>query len=326
MRGYVLLADPTPLSAAQLANLRNWFGDSVFDKSAITSGLVVDQNTNYVQIMVGGVEVADNGDLILNEPNAVPNSTGVATLVATKFILGDDTTEYEWSLESNAPYNNNFVELKTDSEDGIVRLIAKQGTFGDYFVNVKAQYTTPAGKLMSNTVRINIHGVTYPESFSINMAGNATYIRQFVASEDVLASVFGENNIKYNDELIPAYVITTKTPAEFYIEPSSTDYTATINKIEYSYYNYSDKAVSSGFLTREELGVENSQINTIGPSGDDPLAYTKHASHGGMNLQAINITPNPTTYRFIARNSIGGKDIVFNYVNIIIWEDAAQIL
>ena len=67
MRGYVLLADPTPLSAAQLANLRNWFGDSVFDKSAITSGLVVDQNTNYVQIMVGGVEVADNGDLILND-------------------------------------------------------------------------------------------------------------------------------------------------------------------------------------------------------------------------------------------------------------------
>ena len=172
-----MLADPTPLSAAQLANLRNWFGDSVFDKSAITSGLVVDQNTNYVQIMVGGVEVADNGDLILNEPNAVPNSTGVATLVATKFILGDDTTEYEWSLESNAPYNNNFVELKTDSEDGIVRIIAKQGTFGDYFVNVKAQYTTPTGKLMSNTVRINIHGVTYPESFSMNMAGNATYIR-----------------------------------------------------------------------------------------------------------------------------------------------------
>ena len=326
LRGYVLLADPTPLSAAQLANLRNWFGDSVFDKSAITSGLVVDQNTNYVQIMVGGVEVADNGDLILNEPNAVPNSTGVATLVATKFILGDDTTEYEWSLESNAPYNNNFVELKTDSEDGIVRIIAKQGTFGDYFVNVKAQYTTPTGKLMSNTVRINIHGVTYPESFSMNMAGNATYIRQFVASEDVLASVFGADNIKYNNELIPAYVITTKTPAEFYIEPSSTDYTATINKIEYSYYNYSDKTVSSGFLTREELGVENSQINTIGPSGDDPLAYTKDASHGGMNLQAITITPNPTAYRFIARISIGGKDLVLNYVNLIIWDDATPIL
>lgn len=48
IKGYIVISDSEPLTAVQLANLKSWFGDSVFDKSTVTSGLVIDQHTEYI--------------------------------------------------------------------------------------------------------------------------------------------------------------------------------------------------------------------------------------------------------------------------------------
>ena len=323
IRGYIMLSDEDALTPAQLTNIRNWFGDSVFDKSSMSSGLVVDQNTNYIQITVGNAEI-DGDTITLNEPNAVEGATGIATLYATKFILGDDVTKYTWSLQNNSPYNNDFVTLKTDSEDGIVRLIASQSTHGDYFVIVRVSYVNDLSQNIYQEVKINIHGVTYPDNFKIYSDNNT---RVFNASEETLKGIFGINNIKQDGTLIDTYVFyKSNLKSEFYLKPTSTGFTATINSIEYAYYNYAESGNGSGFIKSEILSQNDSNITTIGTNGDDPLAYTKDSTNNGISLKTISVTDNMSLYRLIARVSIGGRDLMFKYANIIVINDSTPVL
>jgi hypothetical protein len=59
IKGYVMLSDNQELTAVQLNNLVNWFGPSVFTKSAKNSSLVVDQNLPYTRITFTGTETVD---------------------------------------------------------------------------------------------------------------------------------------------------------------------------------------------------------------------------------------------------------------------------
>jgi hypothetical protein len=93
--GYVCLkkelsdGQEVQLTTQQLAQIKNWFGDSVFDRNS--SGLIVDHilSNSYAQITLGGDVRVINDEIYLNEG-------GRASLNATKFQLADSAAEGEW--------------------------------------------------------------------------------------------------------------------------------------------------------------------------------------------------------------------------------------
>lgn len=169
LSGYIRISDQQNLTVAQLSNLRNWFGETVFDLSAKNSRLVIDQNREYVQISVGNV-VTDGNELYLSEPNA-------AVLSANKFMLGTDETEYTWYLSTRsdrivAPQFARIVK----GDDGVTRLVTSESTSGNYSVYIKVGYTFNDQYIESENVKINILAVTYPADWVWEMSDTA---RQF---------------------------------------------------------------------------------------------------------------------------------------------------
>jgi len=106
----------------------------VFDKGAIDSSLVIDQATEYVQINIGGPNVyIDNGYICLNEGD-------YATLNATKFILSEDSTQYNWTVTADGVTNADGIKSVTLSQgaDGLEYINTSEGDYGDYIVTVTA--------------------------------------------------------------------------------------------------------------------------------------------------------------------------------------------
>ena len=61
IRGYLVLkAEEGNLSMEQLSLIRSWFGDTVFQLSAVGSGLVVDYAYDFSQISLGAPAYFDN--------------------------------------------------------------------------------------------------------------------------------------------------------------------------------------------------------------------------------------------------------------------------
>lgn len=83
IKGYVVITGS--LTAQQMVNIKRWFGESAFDKSARYSQLVVDSTSNAVVINIDDV-VIDNGAIELEEGHSAP-------MLATKFLLGDSAGE-----------------------------------------------------------------------------------------------------------------------------------------------------------------------------------------------------------------------------------------
>ena len=132
-----MISDTDPLTAVQLNQITSWFGPTAFSKSSRNSGLVVDQNTNYVRITTTGTHVEGN-DICLNEGRS-------ATLIATKFILSEtDQNDYQWSIVAGSTGQvSEATEVNSCSliagDDGTVHLITTEsGIYGDYYVTICA--------------------------------------------------------------------------------------------------------------------------------------------------------------------------------------------
>jgi hypothetical protein len=129
LKGYLVLKDTgVDLTAAQLNNIKSWFGDTVFTKNS--SGLVIDHKRQYVQINIGGNVDIVNGEVYLTEGNS-------ASLNATQFTLAEDaTTNYSWAIgaptsqDSYARYKGLTVIQAADSNDGIAYITSTQSTEG----------------------------------------------------------------------------------------------------------------------------------------------------------------------------------------------------
>ena len=322
LKGYIRLSDSQQLTPVQLSQIKEWFGDGVFDISNSNAQLVIDQAFDYVQVSVGG------GDVIINQ------STGeislaeekVATLSANKFKLGRDTTEYTWHVYSDQNgatiYPRESEVLITDADDGIVRFAPKESADGvDYPLYIRASYQDNLGNIVnSDFVKINIIAVTYPEDFNFVLP---TYpVRKFEYTRDIASDIFGAEYA--SQTVLPdVYVLSyANQKYEFAIDRGS-GYTARLKKIEY-YLTDITGTYKTGYIDANNLNVGDSTINQM--DLDDTLGFTKDSSKGGMTVQVINIPTRMKIYRLVARITIGGKAPFTRTITIIVWNDNNPIV
>lgn len=178
--GYVMLkyeGQGTELSAQQLTQIRNWFGDTVFTKGS--AGLVVDYKHDYIQINIGG-DVSLTWDEINQEYAISMYEGGSAILSATEFHLAEpdqqSISNYAWGLSepgsAESTYQIGGVTLiSADStSDHNWYLFSSESQVGhDYDVEVKV---TAGGQTYSSI--IHIIAVKYPSSINIGMTRNGT--------------------------------------------------------------------------------------------------------------------------------------------------------
>lgn len=323
LTGYIKISDAEQLTSVQTSQLRSWFGESVFDKSNINSGLIIDQELagEYVQINVGrdayvGLDENENEVIYLEEGHS-------ATLNATKFLLSEDTDEYEWDWTSQVSgANANIVQ----GANGIYRIEVGESTLGNYVISV----TATSGNL-SKSVDIHIIGVTYPEDWKFGVSSiNGSKIRKFNASTNALANVLGSSRIyQYgsNSELRDTYVIyNTYQSFEFYIQAvNGNNATATYKKTEFELTSVD----TEGNMARTNNSVFNGDGNTSELIDTNYLYYTNSASHSPISGIVLGtkaeIPTDITRYVLTARVTIGGTTVI-RYLNIIMVSDNAPLV
>ena len=330
LKGYVRIADTQPMTSVQLTQLRAWFGNSVFNKSNIQSGLIVDQDSNYVRISVGGDSAVENGEIHLGEGHT-------ATLSATKFLLSEDNTEYTWFLTAydlqDATISNAPISL-VRGQDGIMRLIADEGTIGDYKVVVEV--LSVGG--VSESVTIYITGVTYPADWAWGVTGES---RQFSAVDSVMESLFGNkayDNLT-NRNLRDCYLMYKQNMSEeFWVTPilgtGQEDFTATLKQITYQLSPITTNITDAigGGLTASELSVgDNRQISCGTDENEDKdwLYYSCNSVHSpiaGLCLHTQSELPlTRKLYELTATIQVGGTTIR-KRLNIIVWSDNESVV
>ncbi len=93
LRGYILLkGENAELTTQQLTQIKEWFGDSVFDRNS--SGLIVDHTfgDGYTKINIGGDVTIENNEFYIREG-------GRASLNSTRFTLAEDAIEVgSWTV------------------------------------------------------------------------------------------------------------------------------------------------------------------------------------------------------------------------------------
>lgn len=183
IRGYVVLkyeGAGTELTAAQLTQIRTWFGDTVFTKGS--AGLVVDYKHNYIQINIGGQATMQNGEIYLREGDT-------AMLSATQFLLAEtQDSNYTWGLWNEAeqrtvPMVRGVTLLDSENTfDGNTYLVTSESIEGtDYDVEVRV---TAGGNVYSSTV--HIIAAKYPSTLTLGYSRSGTIEPRYVANTVVL--------------------------------------------------------------------------------------------------------------------------------------------
>lgn len=301
LSGYIRISDQQNLTVTQLSNLRNWFGETVFDLSAKNSRLVIDQNREYVQISAGNV-VTDGNELYLSEPNA-------AVLSANKFMLGSDETEYTWYLSTR---NDSIVAPQfariVKGDDGVTRLITSESTNGNYSVYIKVGYTFNDQYIESENVKINILAVTYPADWVWEVSNTA---RQFKQTNDIARNIFGAGNYMKNNTLIDTYILyRPNLDAWFKIKPSSVSFTATINSISYKI-----------------AGISNlsAQYPNLAQTDDIDEYLSASVENGIISIHTKAVPSDNVTYQLEAIVKVGGTEI-HRYINLLLVDDNIPVL
>ena len=317
LKGYIMISDPQELTTLQVNNLMQWFGPSVFTKSAKTSNLVIDQqlDNSYIRIVTSNTQII-NGEICLSEGSTT-------ALNATRFLLSeDDSFNYNWSVASgqnNTSYGNEQVKsVRLHLEDdGVMYLTANQdGTYGDYYVTVTAEQ---AG--IVHTITIKIIGVILPADVRIETSsvGGAS-VRKFYVGAGVAqtmemfrSAAYDENNSnKFRDSYV-FYQAGQKV--EFY--PVKID-GVTPSTVELKNYKYQIPGILSTYTNSSDLtGFPDTIENR---TGDGFLYYTKSATHGGIVIGVQEIPSEMTLYTLKISCYAGEKNFTRN-INIILFDD-----
>ena len=209
IRGYIVLryeGEGTELTAQQLTNIRNWFGDTVFTKGS--AGLVVDYKHNYIQINVGGQATIQNGEIYLKEGDT-------AMLSATQFLLAETSYDnYVWGLWNEAenrtvPVIRGVTLLDAENtSDGNTYLVTSESMQGtDYDIEVRV---SAGGQVYSST--IHIVAAKYPSALTLGY------------------TKYGSIEPRYNNNSIILWQ--NGIAANMFVEKRN-DYTATIRSVVY---------------------------------------------------------------------------------------------
>lgn len=337
LKGYICVADSTQFTPVQLTQLRSWFGESVFNKSNINSGLIVDQllADEYIQINVGRDAYVDTDE---NEVEGIYLQEGhTAILNATKFILSEDisankivgvdevesdeSNTYWWSLSSQTSGYGSILEK---GNDGIVRIKANESVIGDHVVTV----TVSRGNV-TRTVDINIVGVTYPDDYVFGVRSINGNSRQFTPTVNIATEMFGAARIYQvgsNSVLRDIYAIyNSNLEFEFYVNAvNGAGKTATYKRCEYQVYSI-DGNVNTGWIDANNLKGGEGSVQII----DDYLVYKNNAIHSPINGIVLATTQNmPAIVRryMVAANVYIGGATITRYVNIVVLNDNVPIV
>lgn len=330
LSGYLMIADTTPLSALQMAQIKQMFGDRVF--SLDNSGLIIDQNLGeaYVQINIGADAYADTIDgqdvIVLEEGHS-------ATLQATKFLLSDDDTVYSWGHEEykngqqfSGPQINITYSDPAEGGDGLHRISIPEGTYGDYVTRVSAWVT--GQPQLRKEVDIYVKAVTYPDDweFRVESRTSGAVVRKFNATANVMAKEFGNGRIYQQDgvTLRDCYLIyDTQQDFEFYVTPINGDgTTATLRNIEYTLYVIEDGGGQYGAYPYTNFAGDGTQSVSL----DTVLSTTNSAVKRGIVLGCKGQLPTEfKRYTLAAAITIGGTQII-RYLNLMVALDKIPVI
>lgn len=313
LTGYIMLSDQTQFTAAQLNNLTQWFGPTVFTKSAKSSHLVIDQNLDYTRITTSGTETI-NDEICLYEGTT-------AALAATKFMLSEsDSLQFDWSVQLGQNQSSvgidrvNSVRL-ISGDDGSQRITAEaSGVYGDYYITVTARYSG-----INYTLTIKVLAVTLPEDIQINintLQGNTP--RRFYLNDDIRTQMSQFANATYDENnpispgvynLRESYVMfNIGQSAEFY--PTKVD-GDTPSQIDITQYTYR----LNGQLIRPS-DPEN---------GDGFLYYSVNNAHNGITFRVGTLPNTLTVYTFTVDVVVGTAKHFTRNLNIILYDDSTVI-
>ena len=256
MQGYIVLSSESQLTAEQLTQIKAWFGDSVFNKNS--SGLVIDQMLDYIQVNVGSSATIQNGQVYLKEGFR-------ASLNATRFSLSEDNVEYNWYVQQPGTTGAASQVYKDTSlitgDDGITYIKADQSNQGDYDVEV---FCT-GGAFRSQPVTIHIQGTQYPTRF------------------DFACESMGDTSAVHRGSVSTA--ISFWQPgiiSEFYLTPVG-QYDGTISNVQFEVLKDGSQVFNGNSST---LKTGDTQLQTI----DTYLRYRCNASHDyGIVLVAASV-------------------------------------
>ena len=210
------------LTTQQLTQMKEWFGDSVFDRNS--SGLIIDHKTEYVQINVGGSVTTINDELYVREGDRI-------SLSATRFSLSeDDVEEGIWTVsyasvnDVQQSYSGGITERRmrlidaSESADGKTYLQTQESQAGGNY-DIKVWYTV--GGQQPSTVIIHIIGVTYPATVPYKFdLRDANYIPRSTSDSITI----------YQDG----------TDLDLYLDFSNASYTATVYSVQHTITRGSD--------------------------------------------------------------------------------------
>ena len=246
LSGYLVLRDTgTPLTTEQLTNIRNWFGDTVFQKNS--SGLVVDHMLPYTQINVGGDVRISGGQIYLSEGDR-------ASLSATKFALdAGDVENGRWSValatetidQSSQQIQSRGITIVQDT-DGYTYLQTSESQLGGNY-DIKVWYSV-AGVDPQDIPEVTIHmqGVTYPDD--VQYAIDVTSV--------------------YSPRIIPEATIiyVRNTAFDMYLDLAHVQFDSTINNIQYVVSKGTSAYIYNTMSDAEDTSdwdVQNQAINVV---------------------------------------------------------------
>lgn len=301
IKGYVVLNET--LTAEEMVNIKKWFGDSAFDKSARNSQLVVDSSSDTVVINIDGVTIQD-GVIGLNEGSS-------ATMTATKFLLGDSsgenliisdltprptagTNQMVWSLGISSSSNDwgssyqNTVSLQQNATDGRMRLIAERNYIGNFDVCVRVAYLDSNNNIHYSYLTVKIIGTTYPTSYNLVVSGQNN--RRFYCTDTIGSNVFGSS---YNSSN-PAYVMHTNNQTMDISVQMSGEYNAGDPTIT---FNVTDIAtglsVTNGY---QDVSTINKTEYQYGQGTDDYINYINSPVAGAIRIIMSNVPDSRKVY------------------------------
>ena len=237
IKGYVVLNGS--IDSIKMANIKKWFGDAAFDKSARNSQLVVDSASEDVIVNVDGVTI-NGASLDLQEGN-------VAYATATKFLLRDsvgnnsvstDITamsadEYRWSIGYGSTWGSSYKSctIEYNQSDGKMKITASEGDYGDYDVKIRVAYISSGSLVDYSYSTIHIIGTTYPTSYQLQISGQG--LRELHLPAATNSSIFG-SYVQYASQDVNSYVLySPNQEMTVTVIPQGT-FNARINKIEFN--------------------------------------------------------------------------------------------
>lgn len=334
IKGYVVLNET--LTPEQIVNIKTWFGSSAFDKSGINSQLVVDSVSESVIINIDGVEI-NNGVMELQEGHT-------ASMSGTKFLLRDSVgnnivatddmlsidpgeNEYIWSIgaTTNPVWRNTYQSctLVYSENDGRMQLIAEEGDYGNYDVQVRVAYLGDDNMIRYSYITVHIIGTIYPTGYDISVTGSS--LRQFYSGNTVKQQYFS-NYAMFNSETPPVYVLySSGQEIKLDIIPQGT-YNAVIKDVGFNIIRISNtSSITSGFISTPSSSAENI-TGEDDVSGNILYSSTYGADHK-LKLTAPSTMPsNIVTYQVIMRVKAGARAYQQKAINIMVIDDSNAVI